>query len=172
MDASYRATKYSVYFGSTPGSLSLYATVDAPRARYPVYDLSPGTAYSWQVAASNGSATARSAVASFTTAGQAPPFSSPTLVWPLNGSTTAGISLKVKWTAVSGASQYQVYLGTSPASLLLYSTVNVPLVLAAFYQLRSGTTYYWQVAAVSGTRSARSAVWSFTIPGGSTTFGQ
>jgi hypothetical protein len=42
--------------------------------------------------------------------------------------------------------------------------VNVPLVLAAFYNLTPGTTYYWQVAAVAGTQSARSAVWSFTIP--------
>jgi hypothetical protein len=158
------ATKYSVYFGSTPGSLSLYATVDAPRVRYPVYDLSPGTTYSWRVAASNGSATPSSPVASFATAGQAPPFSAPALVWPLNGSTAADVSLKVKWTAVSGASHYQVYFGTSAASLSPYSIVNVPLVLAAFYNLTPGTTYYWQVAAVAGTQSARSAVWSFTIP--------
>jgi hypothetical protein len=158
------ATKYSVSFGSTPGSLSLYATVDAPRVRYPVYNLSPGTTYSWRVAASNGSATASSPVASFTTAGQAPPFSAPALVWPLNGSTAADVSLKVKWTAVSGASHYQVYFGTSAASLSPYSTVNVPLVLAAFYNLTPGMTYYWQVAAVAGTQSARSAVWSFTIP--------
>src|SRR5207302_8949723 len=82
---------------------------------------------------------------------------------------TDATSLNVQWNAVSGATQYQVYFGSSAANLSLYTTVNAPTVMAAFYNLNGGATYYWKVVAVAGSNSAGSAVWSFTTPGGSQT---
>jgi hypothetical protein len=65
--------------------------------------------------------------------------------------------------AVTGAVQYQVYFSDNPNTLTLYSTVDAPGVVTGFYNLKSGSTYYWQVAAIdTGGTSAKSAVWSFT----------
>src|SRR5207302_924582 len=106
---------------------------------------------------------------SFTTPGGSQTLSPPTLVWPPNGSTTDATSLNVQWNAVSGAAQYQVYLGSSAANLSLYTTVNAPAVNAAFYNLNGGATYYWKVVAVAGSNSATLVRSSFTTPGGSQT---
>jgi len=167
------ATQYRVYFGSSPNTLFLYylyTTVSAPTVNAAFYNLAAGTTYYWQVVALTGGNSVTGPVWSFTTPGLSQTFSAPTLVWPLNGSTSAAASLNVQWAPVFGASQYQVYFGTSSTSLSPSSTVNVPFVVAPFYNLNAGVTYYWKVVALAGSNSADSAVWSFTTPGGSQTF--
>jgi len=156
------ATQYQVYFGSNSNSLPLYATVTAPAVSTAVYNLTAGGTYYWKVVATAGSASGSSAIWSFTTAGASTTFSAPTLVWPGNGSTGNTATLNVQWSSVGGATQYQVYFGTSSSSLSLYSTVSAPAVNAAFFNLSSKTTYYWKVVAISGSNSASSSVWSFT----------
>src|SRR5258708_37377125 len=89
-----------------------------------------------------------SVVWSVTTPGGSQTLSPPTLVWPLNGSTSDATSLNVQWSSVTGATQYQVYFGTSAANLSLYTTVNAPAVNAPFYNLNAGATYYWKVVSV------------------------
>jgi hypothetical protein len=89
----------------------------------------------------------------------------PNPVWPLNGGTGDGTNMTLQWTPVTGASQYQVYFGSSSASLALYATVNGPGVTSALYNLNAGVTYYWKVAAIVGGNPVTSAVWSFTTPG-------
>jgi hypothetical protein len=156
------ATQYQFYFGSSPTALSLNATVAAPTTWAPVYNLNIGATYYWQVIATAGSNSAPSAVFSFTT--PAPTLSPATLVWPLNGSTTTATSLNVMWSSVTGAAQYQVYLGSAPTSLSLFTTLSAPSTQAPLLNLNPATTYYWQVIAVAGGSSASSATWSFTTP--------
>ncbi len=156
------ATQYQVYFGSSSRSLSLYTTVNAPAVSTALYNLAAGTTYYWQVVAIAGSSSASSAVWSFTTPGASQTLLTPTVVWPLNGSTGAATSLTVQWSPVTGATQYQVYFGSSSSSLALSATVNAPSVNAAFYNLSAGTTYYWKVVSIAGSSSASGAVWSFT----------
>src|SRR5260370_19508080 len=134
------ATQYQVYFGSSSTSLSLYATVSAPSVSAALYSLNAGTTYYWKVVALAGSSSASSAVWSFTTpGGGSQTLAAPTIVWPLNGSTSAATTLTIQWSAVSGATQYQVYFGSSSASLSLYATMNAPTVTAALYHLAGGT---------------------------------
>src|SRR5258708_20510055 len=106
-----------------------------------------------------------SVVWSVTTPGGSQTLSPPTLVWRVKRSTSEATSMNVQWSSVTGATQYQVYFGTSAASLSLYATVNAPAVNAPFYNLNAGATYYWKVVAVAGSNSAGSVVWSFTTPG-------
>jgi len=157
------ATQYLVYLGSSATSLSLYSTVNAPGVSTAVYNLNAGTTYYWQVAAVSGNAATTSAVWSFTIAGtSSQTLSAATVVWPGNGSTGNTASLNLQWAPVSGATQYQVYFGSSSTSLALYSTLNAPVVNAAVYNLNGGTTYYWQVVATEGSISATSPIFSFT----------
>jgi hypothetical protein len=162
------ATQYQVYFGSSSTSPPLYTTVSAPAVTAALYNLAAGATYYWKVVATAGSSSTSSAVWSFTTPGGSGTLSAPTLVWPLNGSTSAATTLTIQWSAVSGATQYQVYFGSNSTSLPLYATVSAPTVTAAVYNLNAGATYYWKVVAIAGSSSASSAVWSFTTPGGST----
>src|SRR5258708_27560926 len=90
------------------------------------------------------------------------------MAWPVDGSTSAATTLSVQWAAVSGATQYQVYFGSSSTSLSLYATVSAPATSTALYNLNAGATYYWKVVAIAGSSSTSSAVWSFTTPGGVT----
>ncbi len=155
------ATQYKVFFGSNVDNLPLYTTVNAPTVKAAVFNLNPGTTYYWQVEAIVGGNTATSTKFAFTTPGSQT-FSPPTLVWPPNGSTGNATSLNVEWTAVTGATQYKVSFGTSPTNLAPYTTIAAPEVKAAFFNLKSNTTYYWQVTAVNGSgNTATGPVWSF-----------
>ncbi len=154
------ATQYQVYFGSSSASLSLYGTVNAPTVTTAFYNLAGGTTYYWKVVALAGSSSASSGVWSFTTPG-GQTLSPPTVVWPLNGGTGNATTLTVQWSPVAGATQYQVYFGSSSSSVALYGTLNAPTVTTAFYNLSGASTYYWKVVALAGGSSASSAVWSF-----------
>ena len=151
----------------------LITTVNAPVVNAALYNLNAGTTYYWQVAALAGSSSTTSAVWSFTTPGTAPgaqgapTLSAPTGPYPVNGGISEATTLTAQWGSVSGATQYQVYLGSSASSLSLSTTVSAPTVNAAFYNLAAGTTYYWKVVAVAGSNTASSAIWSFTTPGAS-----
>src|SRR5205823_2606835 len=125
------ATQYRVYFGSSPSTLFLYflySTVNAPTVNAAFYNLAAGTTYYWQVVALVGSNSVSSPVWSFTTPGGSLTFSPPAVVWPLDGSTSDATSLNVQWSPVPGATHYQVYFGSSSASLSQYATVSAPAV--------------------------------------------
>ncbi len=153
------ATQYQVYFGSSSTSLSLVATVNAPTTTSALNNLNAGATYYWKVVATAGSSSASSAVWSFTT-----PLSAPTVVSPLDGSSSAAPTSTIQWSSVSGATQYQVYFGSSSTSLSLNATVNAPTTTSALNNLAAGAKYYWKVVAIAGSSSASSAVWSFTTP--------
>jgi len=83
----------------------------------------------------------------------------PLLLTPSNGATSVPISTSLTWTAMAGATSYDVYLGaTNPPTFVtnVASTNYSPTPLAA------ATQYYWRVVAKSATMSNPSAIWSFS----------
>lgn len=79
---------------------------------------------------------------------------------PSNGASGASVSTTLTWGAASGATQYDVYFGTSlnPGlqSSNQSSTSYSPGTLAA------GTTYFWRVDTENGDGVTTGALWSFT----------
>jgi len=95
----------------------------------------------------------------------------PSNPWPASGTAAPATSLTLQCDAVSGATQYQVYLGTSATNLTLHATVAASgsVVRSAAYFLSGATTYFWKVVASNGSSSASGPVWSFTTPSTTTT---
>ena len=85
---------------------------------------------------------------------------------PVNGTFVSSGSLTLSWTAVSGATSYDIYLGTSPSP----STIIVSNVTGTSYNytvpvLPSSQTYYWYVQPKNAAGTApgcSSATSSFT----------
>jgi uncharacterized repeat protein (TIGR02543 family) len=99
---------------------------------------------------------AQTVVANFTAA--APP--SPVTVFaPLQGATNVSTITSLTWGAVTGATSYAVYLGTSSPPPLAFAYTTGTTYSPA---MSPGTTYYWQVAAANAFGSTLSAIWSFT----------
>ncbi|HLJ46993.1 MAG TPA: hypothetical protein VKU01_13340 [Bryobacteraceae bacterium] len=95
-------------------------------------------------------------VANFT-AGQAPP--AVTIFSPAQNATGVSTTVSLTWSAVVGATSYDVSFGTSASAPVVTTTTNLsysPMNLAA------NTTYYWAVTAKNAFGATPSAVWSFT----------
>lgn len=89
----------------------------------------------------------------------------PSLSSPASGATGVATSPTLSWSAVSGATSYDLYLGTSttPAFHSNTSLTSVPV-----SSLAASTTYYWNVVAKNACGSGpASAQRSFTTTGGS-----
>jgi hypothetical protein len=65
------------------------------------------------------------------------------------------------WTASSGATTYDVYLGTSSTPPLVTSITGTSYTPGAALSRR--TTYFWKVVAKNTSGTVTSPVWSFTI---------
>lgn len=123
--------------------------------------LTQGTVYYWRVNATNVAGTsAWSTVRSFTTV-----LSAPTLSSPANGATSVSKTPTLSWTAVAGATAYNVQYSTTStftaATTVTRSVVSSPLAITT--ALLGRTKYYWRVQAVKGTAiSAWSSTRSFT----------
>ena len=83
----------------------------------------------------------------------------PTLLTPANGATGISLAPALIWSASSGATSYDVYLGTSSPPPLLINTTGTSYAPGS---LAEGTLYFWQVVAKNGSNSNISATWSFT----------
>ena len=124
--------------------------------------LTNGTVYYWRVNATNVAGTsAWSTVRSFSTVLPAPTLSSPT-----NGLNTVSRTPTLSWTAVTGATGYNVQYSTSStfvagtATKTLSSSAS-PLTITTALSAR--TRYYWRVQAVKGTvKGTWSGTRSFT----------
>ena len=103
----------------------------------------------------------------------------PSLASPLPGSSAIPGDMPLTWRAAPFATNYDVYLGSSPGSLALVARVPAKLVndppstysWAPPGPVASGTTFYWKVVATSHAtpRNASlvgdSGIWSFTTLG-------
>jgi hypothetical protein len=87
----------------------------------------------------------------------------PVLLSPLNGSTEKPVPVALAWSAVSGATSYRLQVSSSSA--FTSAIIDQPGITATSFDasgLGETTTYYWRVAASSGTTtSGWSAVWAF-----------
>jgi hypothetical protein len=155
------ATTYDVYFGTASSPPLVGNQTGTTRS----VSVSSGSTYYWRVVAKNSSgqtSAPASGAWSFTVSGGPPGAFS--LSSPANGATVSGSSVTLQWGTSSGATSYDVYIGTaSRQGLLGNQTATTCLVGAA------PGTYYWRVVAKnnSGQTSApASGAWSFTVSEG------
>ena len=82
---------------------------------------------------------------------------------PSNAATGVAQITTLSWAAVSGATGYDVYLGTTSGSLSLVSS-NQAGTSYSPASLNASTTYYWRVVPVNtyGNRASACSEWSFT----------
>ena len=84
--------------------------------------------------------------------------SAPVLTSPANGAT--GVTAPtLTWQAATGATSYNVFLGTASTPPQVTTTTGTTYTPSG---LSAGVKYYWSITAVNATGSASSAIWSFT----------
>jgi beta-glucanase (GH16 family) len=110
-----------------------------------------------QVSVSGGGSAAANA-SDVTTIG-AGALTAPALSSPANGAGNITVTPTLTWSAASGATSYDVYLGTASSPPMVANTTATTYASPA---LASGTVYYWQIVARSSGGTAASATWSFT----------
>ena len=154
------ATSYDVYLGTT-NPPALYAQNVSPTSFTVSTALTAGTTYYWNVVAKNGGGSSpASGTFSFTTGVSAPP--QVTLTAPGNGATAQSITPTLSWSSSSGATSYDLYLGTTNPPALYAQNIS-PTSFTVSTALTAGTTYYWNVVAKnSGGSSPASGTFSFT----------
>ena len=153
--ASTGATSYNIYWSTTTGVTTTTGTkITGATSPYTHNGLTNGTTYYYIVTAV--SLGGESAVSSQTSAMPVPPVpSAPTGVSATAGNTQATIS----WTAVTGATSYNVYYSTTAGVTTASGTkITNATSGSAITGLTNGTTYYYIVTAVNlGGESAASA---------------
>jgi len=140
----------------------------SPGSSYPAITATVNVAAStpYQVtnqASVSGGASAPASVSDVATAVGPPTV--PVLIYPENGATGASVTPGLSWSDATGATSYDVYLGTSstpPFALNTTATLYQPATLAA------NTVYYWYVVAKDAAGGSNSATWSFTTGAGGT----
>lgn len=159
------ATSYDVNFGTSNPPPPMSTGLTAPGLL--MSGLQLGTTYYWQVVARNAGGSTTGSVWSFTTA-VAPPVS-PTSPSPSSGATGVPVpSVTLAWVA-SGATSYDVSVGTTNPPPQAAAGLATPSFLVS--NLQQGTTYYWQVTAKNSSGSTAGPVWSFATAARSTTSG-
>ena len=95
------------------------------------------------------------------------PISAPTLSSPTDGSTGIAINTSFSWTAVSGASSYDIDIATDPAFSNIVSSANVGTnSYTPGASLSDSTVYYWRVRANDSCGSTDYAMAAFETVGG------
>jgi ribosomal protein L31 len=148
---------YDVYLGTDPNP-PFYKTVSAPSLKV---TLKNDTTYYWYVKAKDSlGAVSTGPLWSFTTNRHPYVPSNPS---PANGSTNVPLNVTLSWIGGDPDGDkvtYDVYLGTDPSKLPLYTTTTEPSVSVS--NLKKYTTYYWYVVAKDDKGlSAKSPVWMF-----------
>ncbi len=118
------------------------------------------------VSVSGGGAVAGANGSDSTIVNSAPPF--PALTYPPNGATAISVTAdpNLNWSASTGASSYDVYLGTSASPGFVANVTGTSYPASAPV---NNQTYYWQVVAKNASGSNPSAIWSFTTVASITT---
>jgi poly(3-hydroxybutyrate) depolymerase len=156
------AAGYNVYRGSTKVNSALVTGTS-----YTDSGLAASTSYTWTVKAvtsAGAESPASSAVSATTSAASGGAPAAPTGVTA--GSPTSS-SMVISWTAVSGASGYNVYRGSTKVNSALVTTTSF-----TDTGLAAATNYSWTVKAVnsSGTESAASSAASGTTSAAATCY--
>ncbi|HEV2428063.1 MAG TPA: fibronectin type III domain-containing protein [Acidimicrobiales bacterium] len=141
------ATSYTVYDGTSPGSLSPVVS-GLGSTSYTVTGLSPSTTYYFALTASNSAGTSSQSTTSSTTTNSLSPPSAPTGL----GATPGNGSVSLSWTAPtnnggSAITGYVVYYATTSGGELTGSSQAAASTSATVTGLANGTTYYFEVEA-------------------------
>lgn len=138
---------YDVRYGTATGSYT--TTVTGQTSPYTITGLTANTNYYIVIRANNavGSGTSVSSSESVQKTATAAPTGLAALATPG--------SVALTWTAVTGATDYKIYRGTTSGSLALLASANVP---ASYTDntVANGTTYYYAVVSNNGSDSAQS----------------
>jgi len=150
------ATTHDVHFG-TINPPPLVATVCCESWTPPT--MTASTTYFWQIVAHNNGGTTAGPLWSFTTAATPAPPETPHSPSPIDAATNVSLNTTLTWTS-SAATTFDLSFGTTnpPAQ------VSAGQAAASFTPsgLASGTTYFWQIVAHSGSGTTSGPVWSFT----------
>ena len=158
------ASGYEVYLWPEPDSEPVAPSATTTAISWdPPGDLTPDTAYSWKVVATNQYGSTTGTVWTFTTVPVIPGTSS--ALSPTNGATAMPASISLSWTTAVRAAGYEVYFWSdseiepaSPSATTL-STVWSP------GGLQHTTTYHWKVVATNDYGTAAADQWTFTTAG-------
>jgi len=154
------ATSYEVRFGTGSNPPKVGTTTvnrwTLPRLEY-------ATRYFWQIVAISPSGPADGPVWSFITreAPPAPP-GEPRDPTPASGATNVSRNVQLGWTAATGATIYQVFLGTTSTIAGMSFVGSTTATSWGPLDLAAETTYYWRVVAKNVTGATSSQVWFFT----------
>ena len=138
--------KYIIYRGFSPGTETTLTSAAASPTTFAYNHLTPATNYCWQVRYLVGSSLS-------------PPSNEQCAATPVNTPpdapadvTATAISssrITVTWTAVAGATSYQVFQGSPPAAPSFLGTVAGSITTFQAAGLAAATTYAYQIRAVS-----------------------
>ncbi|MHC4739309.1 MAG: LamG-like jellyroll fold domain-containing protein, partial [Planctomycetota bacterium] len=148
------ADSHDVYFGTTsPGAFQGNQTATT----FDTGSMSNDTTYYWRIDEVNTAGTTTGTVWSFTTIVAAPgQASNPS---PADSATDVGIDTDLSWTAGSGSTSSDVYIGTtSPGTFQGNQTATTFEPGTMGYD----TTYYWRIDEINVGGTTTGVVWSFT----------
>lgn len=156
------ATSYAVHLGTNPSPSSVAVGEFVGSLSYTFGGtLASNTTYYWYVEAINSKGSTKSDTWSFTTNTTNLP-SKPTLKSPTNGSTSISTKPTLQWNAASGATSYDLYLGTSSGPSKYAGNISATSYTVSS-ALTAGKKYYWYVVAKNSSGSSqKSDTWSFT----------
>jgi hypothetical protein len=150
------ASNYQIY----RNGVLIYTTTTAGTVFWNTVGLTAGLSYCFQAKAKNGSTTSGFSNSLSTTAPNCTGFGAPTLTSIIQKCNGTSPGIQIQWSAVTGASNYEIYLSGS----LIYTTPDAG---TAFWGvgLTTGQSYSFQVKAKNGsTTSAFSNSLSITAP--------
>lgn len=167
-------TTYSIYLSTDSNAVTnalasaLIQTQDSSSTiviRDEADALNPDTTYFWRVDANGPGGTTTGPVLSFTTGSVPQPVKIPV---PAIGARGIALAPTLSWQASMGATDYDVYLGTSQSEVqsaseqdaVFEGTVNVASYVPA--ELEGNTEYFWRIDAKGPGGTATGAIWRFT----------
>jgi Zn-dependent metalloprotease len=153
------ATIYDVAFGIVNPPPPV--TTGQSGATYTPAAMANSTTYYWQVTARNAGGSTPGPVWSFTTAAPNVPSApgAPALIGPVDGASGLPTNPLLTWAAATGATSYDLALGTVNPPPTLDTGINSTAYMPT---LAGDTTYFWRVTARNASGSTPSPVWSFT----------
>ena len=159
-------TALEVYLGSC-SNLSLLACNDdncGLQSQIDITGIPTGTLFIIRVGGWNGATGAGSLTLTETSSPPPGVVGNPT---PTDGANGISVDQDLSWSAGSGATSYDVYLGTNPALGLFAGDFqgNQTGLSRDVGTLQYATTYYWRIDSINGNGSTTGTVWSFTTEG-------
>jgi fibronectin type 3 domain-containing protein len=154
------ADQYYVYKGTAPGNEKFFTTVPATLLTFVGQHLTPQSTTTWFVRATTGGPP-------FSTSNEVTAVTPDVLAAPTVTATPANATrMNVAWTAVTGATSYQIFQSTAGGPFVLVGSLLAPKTTMQVANLTTKTTYTYQVLAIDsgGNKGHLSTPVSATTP--------